>query len=573
MATKVIMPKQGLQMTEGTITQWLVQEGGKCVEGEPLFEMDTDKLTITMDSPATGTLLKIVHGADETVEITKLIGVIGEPGEDISAILAEDGGAPTPAAPAAEAAPAAPVAAPVANDGEFEYDCAVIGGGPGGYEAAILAGKLGLKTVIAEKRDLGGTCLNRGCIPTKALLHSAEVYHEAKNCANIGVNVEGVSFDYAKMAANKDNVTKKLRNGIGALLKGNKVTILNGEAKLTGKHSFKVGDQEVTAKNIILATGSEPARIPIPGIDKPGVVNSDGVLASDKCPASVVIIGGGVIGIEFATLFNTLGTKVTVIEMLPKIMGPTDDEVSKLMATVLKKRGVEIHLNAKVVSIEDGMKVIYEEDGKTCEAPGEQVIVAIGRRPVTKDMGFEAAGVKMTDRGFVEIDDHCRTNVENIYAIGDITGKIQLAHVASAQGHCAVANCLGENKTLNYNIVPSCIYTSPEIAQVGLTEKECNDKGLNIKVGKFNIAGNGRSMIMGENQGLAKIMTDARTGEIYGAAIMAPRATDMISEISAVMKSEGTIGEVADTIHPHPTVSEIIMEAAHDVEGRSCNKL
>ena len=571
MATKVIMPKQGLQMTEGTITQWLVPEGGKCVEGEPLFEMETDKLTITMDAPATGTLLKIVHGADETVEITKLIGVIGEPGEDISAILAEDGGA-APAAPAAqEAAPAAPAAAP--TEGTYDYDCAVIGGGPGGYEAAVLAGKLGLKTVLVEKRDLGGTCLNRGCIPTKALLHSAEVYNEAKNAASLGVNIEGVSFDYAKMAANKENVTKKLRNGIGGLLKACKVTVIKGEAKLTGKHSFVVDGKETTVKNIILATGSEPARIPIPGIDKPGVVNSDGVLASDKCPESVVIIGGGVIGIEFATLFNTLGKKVTVVEMLPKIMGPTDDEVSKLMMTVLKKRGVEFHLNAKVVSIEDGMKVVYEEDGKTCEAPGEQVVVAIGRRPVTKDLGFEAAGVKMTERGFVEIDDHCRTNVENIYAIGDITGKIQLAHVASAQGHCAVANCAGEDKTLNYNIVPSCIYTTPEIAQVGMTEKECKDKGLNIKVGNFNIAGNGRSMIMGENQGFAKVVTDARTGEIYGAAIMAPRATDMISEVSAVMKSEGTIEELADTIHPHPTVSEIIMEAAHDVEGRSCNKV
>ena len=570
MATKVIMPKQGLQMTEGTITQWLVQEGGQCKEGEPLFEMETDKLTITMDAPATGTLLKIVHGADETVEITKLIGVIGEPGEDISAILAEEGGAPAaataaPAAPAPAAAPAAPAAS------EYEFDCAVIGGGPGGYEAAIRAAQLGLKTVIAEKRDLGGTCLNRGCIPTKTLLHSAEVYHEAKSSANIGVNADAVTFDYAKMAANKEGVTKKLRNGIGALLKGNKVTVLNGEAVLTGAHSFKVGDKEVTVKDIILATGSEPAAIPIPGIET--ALNSDGVLASDKCPESVVIIGGGVIGIEFATLFNTLGKKVIVVEAINKILGPTDDEVSKLMATVLKKKGVEIHTGAKVVAIENGTKVVYEEDGKTCEAVGEQVIVAIGRRPVTKDMGFEAAGVKMTERGFVEIDDHCRTNVPNIYAIGDITGKIQLAHVASAQGHCAAANCAGKDQTINYDIVPSCIYTTPEIAQVGLTESQCKDKNLNIKVGKFSIAGNGRSMIMGEGTGLAKIMTDARTGEIYGAAIMAPRATDMISEISAVMKSEGTIDELSATIHPHPTVAEIIVEAAHDVHGLSCNKL
>ena len=572
MATKVIMPKQGLQMTEGTITQWLVPEGGKCVEGEPLFEMETDKLTITMDSPATGTLLKIVHGADETVEITKLIGVIGEPGEDISAILAEEGGETAPAAAPAEETKKAPEAAP-AEGGSYDYDCAVIGGGPGGYEAAIWAAKRGLKTVIVEKRDLGGTCLNRGCIPTKALLHSAEVYNEAKNSANLGVNVENVTYDYAKMAANKTKITKKLSGGVGFLLKGNKVTIITGEAKLTGAHSFVVDGKETTTKYFILATGSEPARIPIPGIDKEGVVNSDGVLAAETCPESVVIIGGGVIGIEFATLFSTLGKKVTIIEMLPKIMGPTDDEISSLMATVLKKRGVEIHLNAKVVSIEDGMKVVYEEDGKTCEALGEQVVVAIGRRPVTKDMGFEAAGVKLTDRGFVEIDEHCRTNVENIYAIGDITGKIQLAHVASAQGHCAADNCAGIATKLDYNIVPSCIYTSPEIAQVGLTETQCKQKGLNVKIGKFNIAANGRSMIMGENTGLSKIITDARTGEIYGAAIMAPRATDMISEVSAVMKSEGTIEELASTIHPHPTVSEIVMEAAHDVEGMSCNQL
>ena len=289
-------------------------------------------------------------------------------------------------------------------------------------------------------------------------------------------------------------------------------------------------------------------------------------------PESVIIIGGGVIGIEFATLFNTLGKKVTVIEMLPKIMGTTDAEISTMMQRVLKKRGIEFHLNAKVIGIEEGMKVIYEEKGKECVAEGEQVVVAIGRKPATAGMGLEELGIQM-NRGFVEVDDELRTSVPNIFAIGDITGKIQLAHVASAQGMVAAANAAGANKKMDYNIVPSCIYTAPEIGSVGLTEEQAKEKGLDVKVGKFNIAANGRSMIIGENTGMAKIVADAKTGEVYGAAIMAPRATDMITEIAVAMKAEATIETIADTIHPHPTVSEIIMEAAHDVEGLCCHKM
>ncbi len=564
------MPKQGLQMTEGTILKWLVAEGGAVKEGEPLFEMETDKLTITMDAPGTGKLLKIVRKEGETVEITKLIGVIGNDGEDISAILAE-GGAPAAAPAAPAAAPAAPAAAPAAS--AAEYDVAVIGGGPGGYVCAIRAAKLGKKVILVEKRDLGGTCLNRGCIPTKALLHSAEVYHEAKNSSAIGVNVKDVTFDYAVMAKNKSDISAKLRSGVGYLLKGNKVTVVNGEAKLTGATSFAVDGKTYTASNIVLAMGSAPARIPIPGIDLEGVVNSDGVLVADKCPKSVVIIGGGVIGIEFATLFSTLGVKVTVIEMLGKIMGPaTDEEASTLMLKILKKRGVDIHLNAKVVSIEKGMKVNYEEDGKACVAEGEQVVVSIGRTAQTKGIGLEELGIKM-NRAFVEVDDELRTSIPNIFAIGDITGKIQLAHVASAQGLTAAANAAGGHNKMSYDIVPSCIYTSPEIASVGLNEQQAKEKGLNVKIGKFAVAGNGRSKIMGEAEGFCKLITDAVTGEIYGAVIVAPRATDMISEIGTAMKAEATLEEIADTIHPHPTVSEIIMESAFAAQGLSVHQM
>lgn len=355
-------------------------------------------------------------------------------------------------------------------------------------------------------------------------------------------------------------------------LRGNKVTHVSGKAAMTSATSFVVGGVEYHADKIILATGSEPARIPIPGIDLPGVMNSDGVLSATACPESVVIIGGGVIGIEFATLFNQLGKKVTVIEMLPKIMGNIDADITKQMGLILKRAKVDVHTNAKVVEIQPGMKVVYEENGKTCIAEGEAVVVAIGRKPVTADLGLEAIGVK-TERGFVTVDDEMRTSVPNIYAIGDITGKIQLAHVASAQGMVAAHNCAGEHKKMCYDIVPSCIYTTPEIASVGLSEEQAKEKDLDVKVGTFPVTANGRSMVMNLAQGVAKIVTDAQTGQIYGGQIMAPRATDMIAEIAVAMKAEMTIEELADTIHPHPTVSEVIMEAAHDVEGLCCHKL
>ncbi len=569
MAEKVIMPKQGLQMTEGTILTWLVKEGETCEEGKPLFEMETDKLTITMDAPASGTLLKIVRGEGEVVPITELIAVIGAPGEDISAILAEAGGSAPAAAPAAEAAPA-PASAPAG----YDYDVVVIGAGPGGYVAAIRCGQLGLKTAVVEASACGGTCLNRGCIPTKALLHPSEIYETmAKEAAGVGVHADNLSVDYSEVYAFKEKVVKRMSGGVEKLLKGRKVTIIKGKATLTGAHSMDVDGKAYTADKIILATGAEPARIPIPGIDGEGVLNSNGVLSCDKLPDKVVIIGGGVIGIEFATLYNSFGREVVVIEALPRIMNTMDEDASAAMADILKGKGVELHVSAPVKEIKDGPVVVYEENGKMCEAAGDMVIVAIGRRPVTKDIGLEAAGVKVSDRGFVEVNDSLQTSVPNIYAIGDITGKVQLAHVASAQGVVAAENAAGGNKTINYDIVPSVIYSNPEVAAVGLTEAEAKAKGLKVNTGFFSTAGNGRSVILNSTNGFVKLVTEAVTGEILGATILAPHASDMIAEIAVAMKAEATVEEIAETIHPHPSVSEIIMEAAHDVEKRCVHKM
>ncbi len=446
-----------------------------------------------------------------------------------------------------------------------QFDAVVIGGGPGGYVAAIRLAQLGKKTALIEKDQIGGTCLNRGCIPTKALLQSAEVYRTVQDASVYGVTSGPAGFDYAKIAARKTSVVDRLRRGVAALEKKNGVEVINGTAAFKDAHTLIVGGEEIEAKDIVIATGSAPARVPIPGIDGPNVVDSDAVLDWTECPKSVVIIGGGVIGIEFATLFAALEVKVTVIEMLPEILPPIDAEIAAMMRKELTKRGVDICVGAKVERIEPGVTVHFTQ-GDARSVTADYCIVAIGRRPVTDGLNLEAAGVA-TNRGFVVVDEYLKTSVPGIYAIGDVTGKIQLAHVASAQGIVAADNIAGQNKKMDYSIVPSCVYTEPEIASIGLTESQVKEKGLSYKVGRFATAANGRSMIMGESAGTVKIIVEAKTGELLGCHIMAPRATDMIGEIATAMRAEGTIEELCDTIHAHPTVSEMIMEAAHDAQG------
>ena len=460
------------------------------------------------------------------------------------------------------------------------YDVAVLGGGPGGYEAAIRCAQYGLKTALIEMDKLGGTCLNRGCIPTKALLHGAEVYHQAKEAAKFGVTVGSVSYDYSKIAAHKDKVVSKLVGGIGALEKAHGVEVINGFGKLEDKNTIDVGGKKVVADKIILAMGSTPSRPPIPGLDGKNVVTSDEVLAMTELPESFVIIGGGVIGMEFATLFATLGKKVTVVEMMPFVIPGIEEEIRSSLVRNLKKTGVNIITSAKVTSIEGGdiVKVNYELDGASKVAEGACCIVSVGRSPMTANCGLEEVGIKFAERNgrptrYIQIDDCCETNVKNIYAIGDITPKIQLAHVASAQGMVAAANCAGKTSTMNYDVVPACLYTSPEIAYVGMTEDKAKEAGYEVITGSFNVATNGKAMVMGEGNGVVKLIAQKITGKLLGAQIYAPRATDMIGEVAVVMRKGGTIEDISETIHPHPTVVETIMEAAHDAEGLSCNAM
>lgn len=451
-----------------------------------------------------------------------------------------------------------------------KFEITVIGGGPGGYVAAIHAAQLGKKVALIEAREVGGTCLNRGCIPTKAYLHSAEVYKTVKEASLFGINTENTTFDFKAIHERKNKVVSTLTGGIANLLKANGVKVYNGLANFRDRYIVDISMSDGSKASLesdkyIIATGSVPAIPPIPGIKNALVVTSDEALDFEKVPESIVIVGGGVIGVEIASYLREFGSKVTIVEMLDKILPPVDDEISSLLRNIMESRGIEIKTGAKITEItETGVK--FEKDGATTELTAEKVLVAIGRRPNSKDLKPENAGI-LTERGFIPVDGRLETNIEGIYAIGDVTPVATLAHTASAQGMIAAENASGQVKVMDYTVVPACIYTTPEIACVGLTEKQAIETGKKIKIGRFNPAGNGKSLVMGETDGLIKIITDSENGEILGASLMCARATDMISELGLAIKLESDIEEIADLIHPHPTVSEVIMEASHDVNG------
>ena len=457
----------------------------------------------------------------------------------------------------------------------YEFDLAVLGGGPGGYEAAIRAAQYGLKVCLVERDLLGGTCLNRGCIPTKALLHGAEVMEVLREAPLLGIGTGEARLDYAALAAFKDGQVSRLRRGVEQLEKANGVTVIKSDGRLEGAHALMAGDRAITADKLILATGSRPARPPVPGLSGPQVMDSDQVLAMQSLPRSVVIIGGGVIGIEFATLFSGLGGRVTVLEMMEDILPGVDPEITAQMRALLKKRGIDIHLGARVSAVKSGqgVQVSYQEAGREAVAEGERCLVCAGRAPNTGNIGLEEAGVTLDGRGYVRVDEYLQTSLDGVYAIGDITGKMQLAHVASAQGLTAAANCAGRRQRMEYGIVPACVYTSPEIAYVGQSERAARQAGRKISVGRFDVAANGRALAMNRQEGLVKLVCDQESGEILGCQMLCPRATDMISEVAAVMRCEGTVEELSSTIHPHPTLSEIIMEAAADAQGLCCHAM
>ena len=459
-----------------------------------------------------------------------------------------------------------------------QYQLIVIGAGPGGYEAAIRAAQLGLHTALIERRQVGGTCLNRGCIPTKTMLHSAQLYKETAHFELFGLHTENTSFDWAKIHQRKNDVVSKLRSGIEQLIKANKIDFFNTSASILSPHEVQLEQGEETTlygDNILIATGSVPSRPPIPALDLPGVVTSDELLddpsyaQTDSLPKEILIIGGGVIGVEFASVFSSFGCKVTIVEALDRILSTMDREISQNLSMILKKRGVEIHTGAMVERLEqsDGKLVChFTEKEKPQQISSQQILVAIGRRANTQGLFGNDFSVEM-ERGHIVTDESFRTSVDSIYAIGDVSAKIQLAHMASAQGICAAHIIAGKVPPINLQAVPGCIYTDPEIASVGLSEDEAKKQGIPVKKGKFIMSGNGRSIIDEQERGFIKVLAHQDTDVILGAQLMCSRATDIVSELSTAIVNGLTVDQLAAVIRPHPTFCEGVTEAVEDVHG------
>jgi len=453
------------------------------------------------------------------------------------------------------------------------YDLLVIGAGPGGYVAAIEAAKEGKKVGIIEQDQVGGTCLNRGCIPAKAMLHAAEVYQEAKNADRFGIHCADVLVDYAGILSYKEEITDSLVKGVTQLLKANQISVLKGKGKLLPDRNVEVASDEGTqvyaAENVLLSVGSKPALIPIPGMDLNGVLTSDELFLLKELPDSLVIIGGGVISVEFATAFSGLGSKVTILEAMPRLLPGMDREISNNVKLLLKKRGVEIHTDAAVQAVErkeDHLVCRFSEKGEALSAAGTYVLCAVGRAPNTEGL-FQEGAVPEMKKGNVLVDDQFQTSLPGVYAIGDMTGKSQLAHAASAQGIVTARYLAGKKPGIDLNVIPACVYTDPEIAAVGLTEEEAKEAGIPVRTGKFLMGANGRSQITKEERGFIKILSDLQTDEILGAQMMCARATDMIGEFVTAMTNHMTVSDLTKSIRPHPTYNEGIGEALEELSG------
>lgn len=450
-------------------------------------------------------------------------------------------------------------------------DLIVIGGGPGGYVAALRAAQLGMQVTLVEKDNLGGTCLNRGCVPTKAYYQSAQLLRSLGQMTEFGISVAGSNFDLQTTWARKERIVRQLVEGISGLLVANRVEVITGEASLSSPQQVRVGDQLIDAKRILIATGSSCSQLPIPGADLPCVVNSDQLLAQTTLPDRLVIIGGGVIGLEFASIFQAFGSQVTVLEYMPDLLSGVDKEISKRLRVFLKRQGIEIFTGARVERIEgNGNQVtVWASTAKdTISAEADTVLIATGRRPYTANLNLGAVGVATTPQGFIVTNGDFQTTVPSIYAIGDVIGGAMLAHVASEEGRVAVERMVGHDSKVAYHAIPAVIFTTPEVATVGLSEEGAKEQGIDYRVGKLQFAANSKAITMGETEGLVKVLTTTE-GTVIGAHIIGPHAADLIAAATLAVKERLTSEQITTTIHAHPTLSEAWLEALLDTEKRA----
>jgi dihydrolipoamide dehydrogenase len=457
------------------------------------------------------------------------------------------------------------------------FDVVVIGAGPAGYVAAIRAAQLKQKVAIVDKQWLGGVCLNVGCIPSKSLLRNADIAHTLRERGKeFGFSFENLKLDFGVAFKRSRQVSERLVKGVGFLMKKNNIPVFMGEARLTKPTTVTVKDAEgktteLNAKNIIVATGASAI---VPGgwkMDGEKVVTYLEAIMQEELPKSVIVIGSGAIGVEFATVWNSYGVEVTIVEMLPRLVPLEDDEVSKELQKQFEKRGIKCMVDTKVESVEatkSGVKVKVSAQGNETTLEADQALVAIGFRPNSKGLGLEEVGVKLSEKGFAEIDEKMQTSVPSIYAIGDVTGKLMLAHVGSAMGIIAAENIAGaETITLNYEMMPRATYSHPQVASFGMTEAQARERGYNVKIGRFPFQPNGKALGLGDYAGIVKIVVDEKYGEILGAHMIGPEVTELLPELTLAQMMELTPNEIARNVHAHPTLSEVLMEAAHGAEG------
>lgn len=460
-----------------------------------------------------------------------------------------------------------------------QYDVVIVGSGPGGYVAGIRAGQLGLRVAVVEKDPfLGGTCLHRGCIPTKALLENAEIYQKVLKAKEFGVTVGDVKLDFNTVQSRKASVVQKNASGIEFLFKKNKVERITGFGRILAPGKVEVtaeggAKQTLETKNIIVATGSVPKDLPHIKSDGKKILNSDHILELTAVPKSMLVIGAGAVGCEFASIFNRFGTKATIVEVLPQMLPIEDEEIAKEFTRLVKKQGIDVYTDTKIEKCEINetgvVSTLTLKNGKQQTIETEIVLSAVGRKPVLEGVGLDKIGVKLDQRGYVIVDPYMRTNVPGVWAIGDVCPTPWLAHIASAEGILAVETMAGvESHPLNYDHTPSCTYTEPEVASVGLTEQKAKERGYEVKVGKFPFSASAKAKIIGESGGLVKFVADAKHDEILGVHIVGPKATELIAEACAALALEATSESIAKTVHAHPTLSEAMMEAAHAVLGQ-----
>ncbi|UCF28678.1 MAG: dihydrolipoyl dehydrogenase [Chloroflexota bacterium] len=461
------------------------------------------------------------------------------------------------------------------------YDVVVIGAGPAGYVCAIRAAQLGQKTAIIDKQWLGGVCLNIGCIPSKSLLKNAEVAHTLRaRGKEFGFSLENLTFDYGVAVKRSRRVSDRLTKGVGFLMKKNKIDVYMGTAKFTAKDTLEVTDTDggietLQANDVVIATGASVFVPPGWEIDGESILTYIEAILQERLPDSVIVIGSGAIGVEFATIWNSYGVEVTIVEMLPNIVPLEDEEVSKELEKAFKKQGINVLTNHKVTNLSaknGGVEVVVESSGEEKPLAADQALVAIGVKPNSQNLGLDVAGVNLNDQGMVEIDDRMATNIPGIWAIGDVTGKLMLAHVGSAQGIVCAENIAGAETTiLDYEMLPKVTFSTPQVASFGMTEQAAKERGYEVNVGRFPFQANGKALGLGESTGWVKIITDAKYGEILGAHMIGPEVTELLPELTLAQMMEITTAEIARNVHAHPTLSEMLMEAAHGAEGHSIN--